>query len=283
MASTLVVDRARTERWSSLARHIDPGVPSNRLAIGGTLTAALVVGLTTLLGVDTGLDPFSAAIGVFLSWAIARELDPDHPVAAAIAMPVSLLLLILLGPSSLLVSTGVLLGLRMTAGTVGAPLRSLDIAGIVALSALLGTTTLGIVGVAALVAGVLVEEPHLKRSIAIIAASTTGFVAAALISGVEWTWTVPNPVGWAALAVGTVAAVSVIPAATPSSPTDRQSGLVRSERVTEARVAAGVAVLAGFVLTGETGIVALAGTAIAALAGTAVRRIDAYRRQVRSV
>jgi hypothetical protein len=278
-----MVDRARTEQWSSLARHIDPGIPSNRLAIVGTLTAALVVGLANLFGVDTGLAPFSAAIGVFLSWAIARELDPDRPVAAAIAMPASVLLLILLGPSSLLVSTGVLLGLRMTAGTVGAPLRSLDIAGIVVISALLGTTPLGIVGVAVLVAGVLVDEPHVKRSIAIIAASTTGFFAAALIAGVEWTWTVPTPVGWAALAVGTVAAISVIPAATPSSPTDRQSGLIRSERVTAARVAAGVAVLAGFVLTGEAGIVALAGTAVAALVGTAIRRIDAYRHQVPSV
>jgi hypothetical protein len=276
------LDFANAERWSSLARIVDPGIPSNRLAVGGTLTAALVVGLLLLLGLDAGLSPFSAAIGVFLAWAIGRELDPDHPTAAAIAMPVSLGLLLLLGPSSLLVSAGVLLGVRMTAGTVGSPLRSLDIVGIVALSALLGTTTIGFVGAAAMVVGVFVDEPRRSRSMAIIAASTTAFVAASLIAGVEWSWTAPDAAGWATLVVGAVAVVAVVPAAPPSSLCDRRTVPVRRERVTAARGMAGIAVLAGFALAGQAGIAALAGTTVAALAGTAIRRMLSYRRPIPS-
>ena len=277
------LDFANAERWSSLARVVDPRTRSNRLAIGGTLTAALVVGLLLLLGLDAGLSPFSAAIGVFLAWAIGRELDPDNPAAAAIAMPVSFGLLVLLGPSSLLVSTGVLLGARMTAGTVGSPLRPLDIAGIIGLSALLGATTIGVVGVAAMIVGVFFDEPRRSRSTAIIAASTTVFVVAALITGVEWSWTAPDAAGWATLVVGAVAAVAVVPAASPSSLCDHRTGPVRGERVTAARGMAGIAVLAGFALAGEAGIVALAGTAVAALAGTAIRRMLSYRRPVPSV
>ena len=273
MASTLVVDHAKVERWSSLGRDIDPSVPSNRLAIAGALIAALVAGLTTLFGLQIDIGPVSAAIAVFLSWAIARELDPDNPASAAIAMPVSLVLLVLLGPSSLLVSTGVLLGLRMTAGTVGTSLRPLDILGIVALAALLGTSTMGLVGVAAMGVGVLVDEPRRERGMAIVAAAATAFVVTALITEVSWSWTVPNAAGWATLAIGAVATLWVVPAESPTSSTDRSPALVRRARLTSARVAAGSAVVGAFAVSGDVGIVALAGTAIAALMGTAIALI----------
>jgi hypothetical protein len=277
MSSSLTIERAKRERWSSLGRDIDPRVPSNRLAVAGAFTAAVVAGLAGLFGPEIGLSPVSAAIGVFLSWAIARELDPDHPAAAAIALPVSLVLLIVLGPSSLLVSTGVLLGMRMTAGTVGTPLRPLDIVGIVALSALLGTGMIGIVGVAAMGVGVLVDEPNRKRAIAIVASSATVFVGVLLISGVERAWTVPDAAGWGTLVIGAVATLLVIPAASPTSSTDRSTDVLPRGRVTAARVAAGIAVPVGFLLAGGAGIAALAGTATAALIGTGIRRIGSGR------
>ena len=182
MSSTLVLDPAKVVRRSSLGRDVDPRLPSNRLAIVGALLAALATGLAALAGLEIGLSPFSAALGVFLSWAIARELDPDHPAAAAIALPVSFVLLVLVGPSSLLVSTGLLLGARMTAGTVGTPLRLLDVVGIVALSALLGTSVVGAVGVAAMGVGVLVDEPRRERALAVVGSAAVAFAAAALVT-----------------------------------------------------------------------------------------------------
>lgn len=279
MSSTLAIDHAKVGRPSSLGRDIDPRVPSNRLAIAGALTAALVAGLAGLLDLGAGPSPVSAAIGVFLSWAIARELDPDHPVAAAVALPVSLMLLMLVGPSSLIVSTGVLLGLRMTAGTVGTPLRLLDIAGIVGLSALLGTSVVGIVGVAAMGVGVLVDEPRWTRATAIVAGAASAFTAAALFSGVDRIWTTPSTLGWVTLIAGIVATLSLIPAVAPASSTDRTPARLLQGRVTAARTVAGITVVAAFALAGGSGVAALAGTVTAALAGTAIRRVAAGLRQ----
>jgi hypothetical protein len=273
MASRLDITRARTDQWSSLSRIIDPRLSSNRLAIGGALTAAAAVGLSRLVGLDTALGPVSASIAVFLAWAIARELDPDHPASAAIAIPIALLLLVSLGPASLVVSTGVLLGARMTAGTVGTPLCLLDIIGIVALSALLGASLLGVVGFAAMMIGVFMDEPHFKRAVAIAAAGTTAFIAVALNSGTAWAWMMPDAAGWVALVVAAGGSLLVVPAASPMASTDRHTGIVRRERITVARVSVGLMVVAGFILAGGTGIAALAATAIAALAGTAIREI----------
>jgi len=263
------------EQLSSLSRAVDPRYPSNRFVIAGALIAGLATALANLFGLDTGLGPVSAGVGVFLAWAIARELDPDYPASGAVAMPVSMVLSLVIGPASLLVSMGVLLGLRMVAGTVGAPLRTLDIIGVVGLAALLGTNPIGVVGLGAMVIGVVVDEPRRNRTFLITASAMVAFVAAVLVSQLDWTWTNPDTAGWIALVIAVVATVLVIPAALPTASTDRQAGRVRRERVTAARVVAGTAVVAGFALAGGVGIAALAGTVTAALSGTAIRRIGA--------
>ena len=126
------------EQLTSLSRVVDPRYSSNRLVIVGAAAAALIVSVSSLAGFDLGSGPLLAAVGVFLAWAIARELDPDQPASAAIAIPLSFVLLLVLGPASLLVSTGILLGTRLATGTVGTPLRPLDIGGIIVVAGLLG-------------------------------------------------------------------------------------------------------------------------------------------------
>jgi len=275
MTATRGVAKVNIGQLSSLSRAVDPRYPSNRFVIAGALIAGLATALANLFGLDTGLGPVSAAVGVFLAWAIAREIDPDYPASGAVAMPVSMVLLLVLGPASLLVSMGVLLGLRLIAGTVGAPLRMLDIIGVVGLAALLGTNPIGVVGLGAMVIGVVVDEPRRNRAVPIAASAVTAFAVVALVSGLEWTWTTPDAAGWIALVIAVFATMLVIPAALPTASTDRRSGRVRRERVTGARVVAGTAVVAGFALAGGVGIAALAGTVTAALSGTAIRRIGA--------
>ena len=275
MTATEHGPRLNVENLSSLSRAVDPRYPSNRLVIAGALIAGVATALANLFGLDTGLGPFSAAVGVFLAWAIARELDPDYSVSAAVAMPASLVLLLAIGPASLLVSMGVLLGVRLVAGTVGAPLRPLDIIGVVGLAAFLGTNPIGVVGLGAMVIGIVVDEPRRNRAFLITASAGAAFVAAVLVSGLERTWTTPDTAEWIALVIAVVATVLVIPAALPTSPTDLHTGRVLRGRVTAARVVAGSAVVAGFALAGGAGIAALAGTAAAALAGTGIRRIGA--------
>ncbi len=260
------------EHVTSLARVVDPRYPSNRLVLIGALVAGLAVGAAALLGVDPKAGPVAAAVGVFLAWAIARELDPDHPASAAIAIPVSLALSLTIGPSALLVSTAVLLGLRMTAGTVGTPLRLLDMIGIVGLSAALGTGLIGAAGVAVMAVGIVISEGPEWRSFAIAAAAAIAYASVAAVSGIERTLTAPNTAEWVAIGLAVVATLLVVPARTPTSETDRRTGAVVRSRVTVARIIAGLAMLLGLGLTGGVGVAALAGTTTAALTGTAIRR-----------
>lgn len=261
------------EELTSLSRVVDPRYPSNRLVLVGAPVAGLAVGAAMLLGADLGTGSIAAAVGVFLAWAMARELDPDHPASAAIAMPISFALALLVGPAALLLSTAVLLGLRISAGTVGTPLRPLDTIAIIGLSALLGTSLVGAVGVAVLVVGVLFTEERPQPGISIAVLSVMAFSLVALVSGIERTWGTPSTAEWAAISLAVVATLLVVPASKPTSATDRHTGTVSRNRVTAARVVCGLAVLMGLGLTGGAGTASLAATGAAALTGTAVRRV----------
>jgi len=234
----------------------------------------MIVGVAGLAGIDVGSGPVTAAVGVFLAWAIARELDPDHPASAAIAIPLSFVLLLVLDPPSLLVSTGVLLGTRMAAGTVGTPLRPLDVGGIILVAGLLGMDLIGAVGVAAMVVGVLVSERRRARGFGIAIAAAAAFTVVGIVSDIERTWAAPGTTALIVLVATVISVLVVIPAPPPTSPTDRQTGILLRWRVTVARGVAGSAVAAGFVLVGGTGIAALAATATAALAGTTIRQLN---------
>jgi hypothetical protein len=264
------VARVNVEQLTSLPRMVDPRYPSNRLMLVGAGVTGLAVGLAVLLGADLKAGPLAAAVGIFLAWAMARELDPDRPTSAAIAMPISLVLVLTVGPPALLVTFGVLLGLRITAGTVGTPLRPLDFVTIVGLSAALGTSMVGAVGAAAMIIGVLVAEERRQRGIAIAAASAVTFIAVALLSGVEFARIEPTAIEWITVGLAITATLLVIPAATPTSETDRHTGTVNRDRVTGARLVAGLAILAGFAVAGASGVIATAATVAAALIGTAV-------------
>ena len=261
------------EQLTSLSRVVDPRYSSNRLVIVGAAAAALIVSVSSVAGFDLGSGPLLAAVGVFLAWAIARELDPDRPASAAIAIPLSFVLLLVLGPASLLVSTGILLGTRLAAGTVGTPLRPLDIGGIIVVAGLLGTDLIGAVGVAAMVVGVLISERRRARGFGIAIAATTTFTVVGIVSDVQRTWAAPGTTAWIVLAATVISVLVVIPAPSPTSSTDRLTGTLLRWRVTVARAVAGLAVVAGFVLVGGTGIAALAASATAALTGTAIRQL----------
>lgn len=261
------------EQLTSLSRAVDPRYPSNRLMLVGAGLAGLGVGVAILFGADLKAGALPVAVAVFLAWAMARELDPDHPKSAALAMPVSLVLVLVVGPAALLVTFGVLLGVRLAAGTVGTPLRLLDSVAVIGLSAALGTSLIGAVGAAAVIAGVLVSEARSRSGIATAAMSTVAYTVVALLSGFERVWTAPTPAEWITVGLAVSATLLVLPAMAPASNTDRHTGMIERNRVTAARVIAGLAILAGLLLTGGTGIVAIAATAAAALMGTAVRRI----------
>lgn len=260
-------------RLTSLQRVVDPRYPSNRLALAGAVLAAAVAAVALLLGADLGFGPLGAAMAVFLSWAIARELDPDHPASAAFAMPAAFVLLLAAGEASLLVSAAVLLATRITAGTVGTDLRPLDVLVLIGLSGLLGSQSIGVVGLALIVAALFITDRSAVRSAAIAVAAVAAFAAVAVASGSGLAWGTPGGGDWATLAVSVIATLLIIPASPVATPTDRGSGTIDVKRVTAARLMAALAVVGAFFVAGGIGIQAIAPTTAAALIGTATQRI----------
>jgi hypothetical protein len=126
---------------TSLGRVIDPRYPTN-LAI--LLISILAGGVVFGLSISTGEDflasiiaAFPLGISVFLTWAIGREIDPEHDLAAF----VGLLLVIpgywLLGTPDLVMVLTVLLLLRMLTRTTGLQPKLLDSFTILAFGTLL--------------------------------------------------------------------------------------------------------------------------------------------------
>ena len=104
-------------------RSIDLNYPSNRYAVGGSLGVLL---LSRLSGRSWSASGRAAALS-FAAWAVARELDPDHPESASVALPIAGILAWMEGERSapqvaleVAGSGAVLTGVRYVTGSVGA-------------------------------------------------------------------------------------------------------------------------------------------------------------------
>ena len=118
-------------RITSIGRPVDPAWPTNRAILILSLTVMLVVaafrivfgGLAFLPALVAGA---LAGGSVFLAWAFARELDPDHDLAAFVGALIALPAWELLGSPRFASLVLLLLGLRIVNRTVGPPARPLD-------------------------------------------------------------------------------------------------------------------------------------------------------------
>lgn len=135
---------------TGLGRHLDPGLASNRIAIGGGVVAFVVMaGLSFVRDDLTLIGAVFAAVGVFLGWAIGRELEPDLPSMATVAMVISLAFTVFVVPSAMAVGIA-LIAIRLVAGTVGASLKAFDVPVLVGVGFLaFSDPALWIVGLAA--------------------------------------------------------------------------------------------------------------------------------------
>lgn len=74
---------------SGLGRPLDPSYPSNLFIIVATVLSLIGFGLASYLDAVGLLESLwagiRAALAVFLTWALTRELDPDHPASAVLA------------------------------------------------------------------------------------------------------------------------------------------------------------------------------------------------------
>ena len=136
---------------TAIARPIDLKYPTNKAIV---LLSMMVIVASTLVRMVTGqgfLDSvwrgFIASLAVFLSWAIARELDPEYDLSAFVTAGLSLFGLIFFDDPIIIVLFWILLLTRVVNRTSGLPARMLDSLFLLALAGWLtfyGNITVGL-------------------------------------------------------------------------------------------------------------------------------------------
>lgn len=255
---------------TGIGRPIDPSLASNRLAMIGAVLGTVVA--LILQWVEGGAINLLAAgavgVGVFLAWAISRELDPDHPSSATVALVLAAGAVVL-GPPAAAIAAVVLMSARVTAGTVGSRLRPADIVVLGLVAAYAGTRPEAWGAALFLVASILVARPPRSSLIATIFAFAS--VGGAVISGATPALGAPSTTTIALIVVTVVAALVAVPVRRVTTRTDAGRTTIDPTRVTLARVGTALSIVAGSVLVAD-GAVALT-PAIAAIAGVAAVRL----------
>jgi hypothetical protein len=117
-------------KLTTIGRTIDPSYPTNRAIV--ILTILVTVGgaiFQFLSGGEWGdsvLWGVNAGLSVFLTWALCRELDPDHALSAFVAAGLVLVGQFLWGLPHLAVILWLIMVMRVVNRTVGAPAGLLD-------------------------------------------------------------------------------------------------------------------------------------------------------------
>ena len=119
-------------RLSSIARPLEPKYPTNLAVlillplIGIGMATWLVLGRDYALG-EAALSGVSAMLAAFLTWALARELDPDRNQAAFVAMGLAVIAVGFELTPGLLITATVLMSVRIVNRTVGPSVRLTDL------------------------------------------------------------------------------------------------------------------------------------------------------------
>ena len=255
---------------TGIGRPLDPRLASNRIAIAvGLLGTILALILQWMNGESINIIAAGAmGVGVFLAWAIARELDPDHPSSATFAVAIAAGA-VAFGPFASGAVAVAMLGARVMVGTVGTHLRPADIVVLSGAAAYAGTRPEAWGAAALVIAGVFVARP--PRAGAIAATFALSTVAGAVVTGATPDPGTPSNLTITLIAVTIVATAISFPARRVASHTDTGRSPVSTTRVSMARVGMAAVIVVGSVL-GVDGAQALA-PAIAALVGVAVIRL----------
>jgi hypothetical protein len=181
---------------TAIGRPVDPRYPTNlAIAVVTALVAAAGAAWQWLTGapfLDGALWGIGAGLAVFVAWALARELDPDHDLSAFVGAGLTLVALPFLGLPRLLPLFWMILALRIVNRTVGLPAASLDSLAVIGLGLWLtwrGGWTYGLATVAALFLDGQLKPPlrrHLLLSGVMMAATAVLTLLGEAAPGGEW-------------------------------------------------------------------------------------------------
>lgn len=125
-------------RYTSIGRPLDPTYPTNRAVLVSLAAVAVAFGALALLRGDTAVAAagvaLRAALLMFGSWALAREIDPDHELAAFVAAAAALIAHAALGASELLLLFVALFLARIVNRSTGQAAKWTDSIGVLALA-----------------------------------------------------------------------------------------------------------------------------------------------------
>ena len=266
---------------TGLGRSFDHRLHSNRIALGGGVVAFVVL-LVVSVGfgdeplVGGGAAAVFGAVGVFLGWAMARELEPDLPSAATWAMALTLAIAVFVMPSALVTGV-VLIAARLVAGTVGASVKVGDVVVLAGIGFLAASTP--VLWIVLLTVGLwLWAAPEVgdRRTIA-----TLAYATGALAGGGVVAWTAIRGEGYdfeittAAYALAALAGLAMMVASRPigvTSVVDAGGAVIDARRLQMARVATGSFCMWAAVISGVDGFWSIS-PAFAALVIVAIYRV----------
>lgn len=155
---------------TSVGRSVDLRLPSNRAAVAATIAVTAAGALWQLLSGEPWFASAAwgaqAGIAVFLAWALCRELDPDHPLAAFAAIEFGALGLFLWGLPRLDVALWLVVLMRVVNRTTGLSAGVLDSLGLLGLGGWLtmkGNFGTGVITALAFVLDSLLPDPARRR------------------------------------------------------------------------------------------------------------------------
>ncbi len=195
-----------------------------------------------------------AALTVFLSWAMIRELDPDHPVSALVGAGVAAAVSIVAGSTSAVALAALMLTARIVVRSTGLrPLVS-DIAVVgVFVGALARTPLVWAMGLALALAVAVdtgLPEPAPQRNVWLAGAIGLAVTLTAVISdALRVSWSLPGTTT-VGLAVAGLALMVLAPADRVRSVCDHRPTALHPERLRTARLIAAGALTVGTVVGG---------------------------------
>lgn len=229
------------------------------VAFAGVLAVQVIDGREPAAAVAIAVN---AGVMLFLSWAIARELDPDFPRSAFAAVAIAALILAG-GSEAAGASVGVLMALRIAGRSTGNQPSLLDLVVAPVLAAAFAWLDRGWIGgvavAVALVWDTLLPQPGPRRNYLGAAVTLAATVAVTLFRDTLGAGFVTGGwLGWVVVAAA-LAAFPAIRHYVPRSRCDRTRQTIEPERLKAARLLALGTGLTGFAVFGTEAAPLLAG------------------------
>jgi hypothetical protein len=243
---------------------IDPSYPTNRaiaaLALVVTVAGAIWQLISGAAPLESALWGIGAGFLPFLTWALGRELDPDHDLSAFVGAGLVLIALLLPDMPSLLVSLWLLLVLRIVNRTVGLPAKPLDSLGVLGLGAWLTWQGYWMVGLMTAVAFLLdgLLSPPLRHQLFVSGLAFVTTVVLAIFHGDMVLETGPTmPVVISSVAMAGLFLIVIATTREVEAVGDATGKLLKHRRVQAAQVLALLTALLFAWWDGASGVVAL--------------------------